>query len=135
MINYDSPNKNLINNNKKRINMDSLDESITYLHGNNFLNHKTINNIDSSDNSSQIKKNNSNSSNLLSSVGSNYDNSTSSSNKANNSNEFKSNSGNGRKGANPAKLDLLKNEAKIIEIEKKLIILQKSKEQVILILT
>lgn len=126
----DNNNKNMINNHKKKINMNSIDESYTTNQGNNFLHYKNISKIDNSDNSVQVKKNNSNSSNMQTSIGSNYENSTISTIKPNNSNDFKSNSGNQRKASNISKTDLLKNEGKIIEIEKKLISLQKSKEQV-----
>ena len=107
--------------------METLEESLAQNKGNNFLNYKNSSLAESSENS-QTKKNNSISTNVQSSISSNFDNSSLSSLK-HISNDIKQSDKS--KKAQVAKNDYLKNEARIIDLEKKLISLQKSKEQVI----
>ncbi len=107
--------------------MDTLQESIAQNKGNNFLTYKNSSLADSSENPNG-KKNNSGSTNVQSSISSNFDNSSISSLKHISNDPKQSEKS---KKAQIAMNDYLKNEAKIIEIERRLINLQKNKEQVL----
>lgn len=132
---YDSPvkendNKKAINYHKRKISMDTLQESLVPNKGNNFLTYKNSNLAENSENSSAKKNNNNNSGSTLvqSSISSNFDNSSISSLKHITNDPKQSEKS---KKAQLAMNDYLKNEAKIIEIERRLINLQKNKEQVL----